>query len=185
MCDLDEYAKQKKAMGKRFKQFRELVEKSKIQMEQEANHPLIKAKKINQFEYGAIIPDIIFIQYFTEEYGLNLTWLVTGSGFIFVKKGPKTPEDIYRLFLDMKPTTHLINEIIGLNQNKRSQISCVNNQLKGGTMGSFNPNPGPEINPELKQQQTIFQELNPGEKPGILTLINSVHYLCALCGLCG
>ena len=64
MNDLDEYVKQKKAMGQRFKQFRELVGKSKKQMEQEANHPCIKEKKINQFEYGAIIPDIVFIQFF-------------------------------------------------------------------------------------------------------------------------
>jgi len=135
MCDLDEYAKQKKAMGKRFKQFRELVEKSKIQMEQEANLPLIKAEKIKQFEYGAIIPDIIFIQYFTEEYGLNLTWLVTGGGFLFNKKGDKTPEDIYRIFRDFKPSNKLINEIIGINQRSRTHVSCVNNQLQGGCHG--------------------------------------------------
>ena len=135
MNDLDEYVKQKKAMGQRFKQFRELVEKSKIQMEQEANHPLIKAERINQFEYGAIIPDIIFIQYFTEDYGLNLTWLVTGVGFLFNKKGAKTPEDIYRVFRDFKPTTHIINEIIGINQRARTHISRVNNQLQGGCHG--------------------------------------------------
>ena len=116
MNDLDEYFQQKKAMGKRFKQFRELVGKSKKEIEQEANHPLIMEERINMFEYGAIIPDIIFMQYFTEEYGLNLTWLVKGSGFIFAKKGAKTPEDIYRIFRDMKPTNHLINEIIQLNQ---------------------------------------------------------------------
>ena len=43
-------------------------------------------------------------------------------------------------------------------------------------MASFNPYPGPEINPELKQQQSIFQELNPGEKTVISRLINSIYY---------
>ena len=43
-------------------------------------------------------------------------------------------------------------------------------------MRSFNPYPGPEINPELKQQLTILRELNPGEKPTISNLINSVYY---------
>ena len=137
MCDLDEYAKQKKEMGKRFKQFRELVDKSKMQMEQEANHPLIKAEIIHQFEYGAIIPNIIFMQYFTEEYGLNLTWLVTGSGFIFAKKGDKTPEDIYRVFRDFKPSNKLITEIIGINQRARTYISHGNNQLQGGYNGTI------------------------------------------------
>ena len=43
-------------------------------------------------------------------------------------------------------------------------------------MGHYNPNPGPGINPELKQQQKICQELNPGEKTMISILINSIHY---------
>ena len=116
MNDIDEYFQQKKAMGQRFKQFRDLMGKSKKEMEQEANHPLIMTERIKMFEYGAIIPDIIFMQYFTEEFGLNLTWLVKGSGFLFTKKGAKTPEDIYRLFRDIKPTNQLINEIIRLNQ---------------------------------------------------------------------
>ena len=141
-------------MGQRFKQFRELVGKSKEQMEQEANHPCIKEKKINQFEYGAIIPDIVFVQYFTEEYGLNLTWLVTGSGFIFAKKGDKTPGDIYRIFRDINPTNHLINEIIGLNKKTRTHISRVNNQFQGGYNG------------------TIFSPTGAGNNPGTQTTTN-------------
>jgi hypothetical protein len=43
-------------------------------------------------------------------------------------------------------------------------------------MGQYNPNPGPGINPELKQQTTIFQDLNPGEKLFISKLINSEYY---------
>ena len=43
-------------------------------------------------------------------------------------------------------------------------------------MGSFNSYPGPEIIPELKQQQDIRQEINTGENPVISRLINSVYY---------
>jgi transcriptional regulator with XRE-family HTH domain len=116
---LDEYVKQKKAIGKRFKQFRELVGKSQKEMEQEANDPLIMTERINMFEHGAISPDIIFMQYFTEEYGLNLTWLVKGSGFIFSKKGAKIPEHIYNLLHDTEPSDHFIKEIILLNQQSK------------------------------------------------------------------
>jgi len=43
-------------------------------------------------------------------------------------------------------------------------------------MRSLNPNPGPGINPEQKQQQTIRQEINTAEKPVISRLINSVYF---------
>jgi hypothetical protein len=43
-------------------------------------------------------------------------------------------------------------------------------------MGSYNPNPGPGINPEQKQQQTIRQEHNTEEKTMISRLINSILY---------
>jgi transcriptional regulator with XRE-family HTH domain len=84
MCDLDEYFQQKKAMGKRFKQFRELLGKSRKEIENEANFLLIQEQRIKMVEIGAIIPDILFIQYFTENYGLNLTWLVKGTGKPFL-----------------------------------------------------------------------------------------------------
>jgi transcriptional regulator with XRE-family HTH domain len=86
MCDLDEYFKQKKAMGRRFKQFREMLGKSRKEIEDEANFLLIQEQRIKMVEIGAIIPDILFIQYFTENYGLNLTWLVKGTGEPFLKK---------------------------------------------------------------------------------------------------
>ncbi len=86
MCDLDEYFEQKKAMGQRFKQFREMLGKSRKEIEDEANFLLVQEQRIKMFEIGAIIPDILFIQYFTENFGLNLTWLVKGTGEPFLKK---------------------------------------------------------------------------------------------------
>ncbi len=94
MCDLDEYFQQKKAMGKRFKQFRELLGKSRKEIEDEANFLLIQEQRIKMVEIGAIIPDILFIQYFTENYGLNLTWLVKGTGEPILKEdGRQMTED--------------------------------------------------------------------------------------------
>jgi transcriptional regulator with XRE-family HTH domain len=86
MKDIYDYYQQKFSIGQRFKKFRELLGKSIKQIEQEANNPLIKVTRIYMFEQGAIIPDIIFIQYFTETYRLNLNWLVTGTGKTFLKK---------------------------------------------------------------------------------------------------
>jgi hypothetical protein len=53
-------------------------------------------------------------------------------------------------------------------------MSIIN--YEESNMGSYNPYPGPEINPEIKQQPTARQELNTKEKPMISMLINSVYY---------
>jgi DNA-binding XRE family transcriptional regulator len=59
MNGLDDYVKNKKAMGQRFKQFRELIGKSKQELADEAEEALIMDERINLFEKGAILPDII------------------------------------------------------------------------------------------------------------------------------
>jgi hypothetical protein len=53
-------------------------------------------------------------------------------------------------------------------------MSIIN--YEESNMGSYNPYPGPGINPEIKQQPTLHQELNTKEKPMISMLINSVYY---------
>jgi transcriptional regulator with XRE-family HTH domain len=116
MHDLDDYVKNKKAMGKRFKQFRELIGKSKKELAEEAEEALIMDERINLLEKGAIIPDIIFIQYFTEEYGLNLTWLIKGTGKPFFKKGRKTRPGVYALTMENGINSPIIQEIIRLNR---------------------------------------------------------------------
>jgi transcriptional regulator with XRE-family HTH domain len=121
MHDLDDYVKNKKAMGQRFKQFRELIGKSKKELADEAEEALIMDERINLFEKGAIRPDIIFIQYFTEEYGLNLTWLVKGTGKPFFKKGRKTRPGIYTLSMEHGMDSPLIQEIIRLNRQSKVQ----------------------------------------------------------------
>lgn len=91
MNRLDSDNGQIKAIGKRFQQFRNVIGKSTPRLEKEAKKLGIKEARIKLIEKGIIIPNIVFIQYFTEEYGLNLTWLVTGDGNMFYKKGEKTP----------------------------------------------------------------------------------------------
>jgi transcriptional regulator with XRE-family HTH domain len=121
MNGLDDYVKNKKAMGKRFKQFRELIGKSKQELADEAEEALIMDERINLFEKGAIIPGIIFIRYFTEEYGLNLTWLVKGTGKPFFKKGRKTRPGVYTLSMESDMDSPLIQEIIRLNRQAKVQ----------------------------------------------------------------
>jgi len=96
MNDLGDHYQQKKEIGQRFKQFRETLGKSQKKLEQEANNPLIQVTRINMFELGVIIPDIIFIQYFTEIYGLNLTWLVNGTGTPLLKKAEEIGQELER-----------------------------------------------------------------------------------------
>jgi hypothetical protein len=44
------------------------------------------------------------------------------------------------------------------------------------TMRQYNPNPGPDINPELKKQQTSRPEPEKEEEIMISSLINSIYY---------
>ena len=129
MYDLDEYYQQKRAIGVRFKQFRELLDKSKQELEDETDDPLINEGRIILIELGAIIPNVIFIEYFTGEYGLNITWLVTGTGLLFYKKGSKTPEKIYETFRDTEPIAELIAEVIKRNRQKPSAYSKESPQI--------------------------------------------------------
>jgi len=108
MNDLGDHYQQKKEIGQRFKQFRETLGKSQKELEKEANNPLIQVVRINMLDLGVFIPDIIFIQYFTETYGLNLTWLVTGAGKPFLKKHRKQKtEDCGQIKSDRRETALL------------------------------------------------------------------------------
>jgi hypothetical protein len=89
---LDEYFEQKKAVSLRFKLFREILFQSVNELSGETG---ISEEQIKLVETGAIIPNIMFIEIFVREYGLNLTWLVSGNGNIFFEVREKTPFDIY------------------------------------------------------------------------------------------
>jgi transcriptional regulator with XRE-family HTH domain len=134
--DLDEYYFHKQEMGIRFKQFRAAIGKSKQELAEEAN---IMEARIKWFENGTIIPDIIFIQYFTDNYGLNLTWLVKGTGKAFFKKGEKTPQYVYRVAMEQGIDSSLMQEIIRARKQKRKHFTQIiqdsNVEIDGRMMG--------------------------------------------------
>ncbi|MCP5047622.1 MAG: helix-turn-helix transcriptional regulator [bacterium] len=84
----------KKEVGERFEFFRQLVLKTRAEFAEEASLP---KQYIAQLEWGTVLPGILSIEYFYKEYGLNLSWLVSGEGDIFYKKGPRTPRYAYHL----------------------------------------------------------------------------------------
>jgi transcriptional regulator with XRE-family HTH domain len=78
--------KLKEDVGKRFKEFR--IDKKKAQ------HVLASELKVHQstitnIEHGTTFPKINYLQYFYEKYGLNINWLVTGEGEMYMRGHPK------------------------------------------------------------------------------------------------
>jgi len=91
---IENYAAYKKEIGNRFKAFRLLVGKSQREFSAESELPI---EYISQIELGTILPGIISVEYFTRSYGLNISWLVTGKGYIFQTQGTETPRYAYLL----------------------------------------------------------------------------------------
>jgi len=79
-------------MGKRFKLFRQLVEKSCREMASELKKPL---SHILRIEKGKVMPTLDDILELYKRYGLNNGWLMCGNENIFLKKKPKTPDHAY------------------------------------------------------------------------------------------
>lgn len=78
--------KLKQDVGSRFKQFR--VDKRKAQ------HELAKELKVHQstitnIEHGTTFPKLNYLHYFYMKYGLNINWLVTGEGEMYLRAHPK------------------------------------------------------------------------------------------------
>ncbi len=72
-------------VGQRFKQFR--VDRKKAQ------HIMAKELEVHQstitnIEHGTTFPKINYLQYFYEKYGLNINWLITGEGEMYMKGHP-------------------------------------------------------------------------------------------------
>jgi transcriptional regulator with XRE-family HTH domain len=79
-------------MGKRFKLFRQLVEKSRREMASELNQT---PDYISGIEEGNVLPTIDEILKLYISYGLNGSWLYFGNVNIFRDKGPKTPDHAF------------------------------------------------------------------------------------------
>jgi transcriptional regulator with XRE-family HTH domain len=80
------------AVGERFKLFRQILFQSIHQLAEESG---TMPNLMRLIETGILMPDLLFLEHFFQEYKLNLTWLLTGAGNMFFAKGPKTPADVY------------------------------------------------------------------------------------------
>lgn len=69
----------KEEIGRRFRQFRWMINKSQWQLAEEID---IFQSIISNIESGKTFPRIVYLQFLNENYGLNINWLVTGKGDI-------------------------------------------------------------------------------------------------------
>lgn len=74
-------SKQKKEIGRRFKEFRTAIGKTQTQLAHELN---VYQSTITNIEIGKTFPSIPYIFYFNNLYYLNPTWLLTGAGKPFL-----------------------------------------------------------------------------------------------------
>ena len=144
MQNYNDYEPLKRAIGKRFKFFRQLMSKSRKDFEDEANNMEIAEERIAFIEKSVTVPNIIFIQYFTEEYGLSLTWLVTGRGKMFYKQGPKTPADIFKILQENDLESKIVKELHLLQIQKIKRAKTFGNSQPGQ---GFNEIPNQNFSP--------------------------------------
>ncbi len=89
----------KEDVGTRFKAFR--IDKKKAQhvLAGELN---VHQSTITNIEHGTTFPKISYLFYFYAKYGLNINWLITGKGDMYLggQKDGKQTEKIYLPQLD-------------------------------------------------------------------------------------
>lgn len=73
----------KKDLGFRFMMFRKALRKTEKELASELNIP---ESQINAIETGAIFPEITWLHFLYKKYGLNITWLLTRAGQMFMKE---------------------------------------------------------------------------------------------------
>ena len=76
----------KKEVGKRFKVFRLSKKKAQNVLAAELQ---VHQSTITNIEHGTTFPKVNYLHYFYEKYGLNLNWLVTGEGEMYMDDSPK------------------------------------------------------------------------------------------------
>jgi len=72
-------------VGNRFKTFR--------QDKKKAQHILAAELKVHQstitnIEHGTTFPKLNYLEYFYSKYGLNINWMVTGNGEMYIQDHP-------------------------------------------------------------------------------------------------
>jgi transcriptional regulator with XRE-family HTH domain len=101
----------KQDVGIRFKSFRLDQKKAQHVMAAELN---VHQSTITNIEHGTTFPKISYLYYFFEKYGLNINWLITGEGDMYLRgvKDEGTAEPVmlphigygdpnYQQFLDL------------------------------------------------------------------------------------
>lgn len=76
----------KKELGFRFRMFRKALRKSRVELASELGS---STSSIIMIEKGTISPKITDLHYLYNKYGLNINWLLSKTGHMFVEK----PED--------------------------------------------------------------------------------------------
>lgn len=71
----------KEQVGRRFKEFRISQKKAQHILAEELR---VHQSTITNIEHGTTFPKINYLQYFYEKNGLNINWLVTGEGDMFM-----------------------------------------------------------------------------------------------------
>jgi len=84
----------KKEIGKRFRLFREAIEKTQAQLAKELN---VYQSTITNIEMGKTFPGLRYLNYFQNLYRLNVNWMLNGLGEIFMTEEdmlPKSPSKL-------------------------------------------------------------------------------------------
>ena len=78
---------EKKAIGSRLKHFRKTVKLTQLEMQ---NHSSVSQSNITRIEQGQLYPNFEYLAYLHKQYNLNLHWLLTGKGELFLKENEST-----------------------------------------------------------------------------------------------
>jgi transcriptional regulator with XRE-family HTH domain len=79
-------------VGVRFKVFREIIDRTPEQLAAELEIP---KSEIDSVEEGLLFPDIAYLHYLYENYGLNINWMIGKVGSMFAKNDPQKLGKIY------------------------------------------------------------------------------------------
>jgi transcriptional regulator with XRE-family HTH domain len=109
--DLKEAA-MKKAIGLRFKQFREFINKSQSKLAQELQ---VRQVVISEIETGKTFPGLNVQHYLYIQYNLNLNWLVRGSGEMIVSPAKKFKNaDLHQLLSQIDKNDPMYEKVVEL-----------------------------------------------------------------------
>ncbi|MDQ1351006.1 MAG: Helix-turn-helix protein [Acidobacteriota bacterium] len=90
----------KKELGFRFLMFRKAIRKTEMELASELN---ITEAKINAIETGVVYPDVAILHYLYKTYGLNIHWLLTRVGHMFIeqKSQPEKTDSLYDRYAEL------------------------------------------------------------------------------------